>query len=520
MLPDSTATNIISDIMSTIPTDLATTFTATLPDSTNVLNDLATVMDANVWQTILITVLIVFVAIGITILIFKFSRRFELYLEKLTERENLVIPKTKINLKNLLALFIFFYTGVKLIVIMAIITWGVSFVLQTVHLDDAHHFRHALFGIFNALSLSIISYYVYRLLNLVYKKTYRRINTSKNTLLGHLKSKSLSLIFEDKLIDILKLLFRLVYYAILIFAAYIYMTLLFSFFSFSRTWSGLLFGYITSPIKSAFSALIGYLPNLFAVIVIFFIIKYLLKLIQMVFSAIEREVIVVPNFYKDWAMPTFKIVRFLIIVFGAIVIFPYLPGSNSPFFQGISIFVGVLFSLGSTSAISNIVAGVVLTYMRPFKEGDVVKISDTLGKVIEKTLLVTRIRTIKNVDITVPNSMVLSSHIVNYSSSSQDSHLILHTNFSMGYTVPWRQVHELLIKAALMTEDILPEPAPFVLQKALDDYYTSYELNAYTSCPQKMMATYSEMHKNIQDVFIEAGIDLVAPHFVNVERRE
>jgi len=515
MEPDSLS---ITDILKIAPPDLTTaTSTTTLSDSTNVLNDLATVMDASVWQTILITVLIVFVSIGITILIFKFSRRFENYLEKQSEKESLTIPKTKINLKNLLALFIFFYTGVKLIVIMAIITWGVSFALGTVHLDDEHHFRRALLGIFNALSLSIIAYYIYRLINLIYKKTYRKISSGKNTLIGHLKNKSLSLIFEDKLIDILKFLFRLIYIATVLFLAYIYVTLLFSFFKFSRTWSGLLFGYITSPIKSAFSAFIDYLPNLFAIVIIYFIIKYLLKLIQMVFSAIEREVIVIPNFYKDWAQPTFKIVRFLIIVFGAIVLFPYLPGSNSPFFQGISIFVGVLFSLGSSSAISNIVAGVVLTYMRPFKEGDVVKISDTLGKVIEKTLLVTRIRTIKNVDITVPNSMVLSSHIVNYSSStSQDSHLILHTNFSMGYDVPWRQVHELLIKAALMTEDILAEPAPFVLQKALDDFYISYELNAYTSCPQKMLATYSGMHKNIQDVFNEAGIDLVAPHFVSV----
>jgi len=507
----------VEGILAQVEADTTSIVNEVISDTSIMVDEVTTAIDASILQTILITVLIVFVSIGITFIIYKFSRRFELFLEKLIERESLLIPKTKINLKGLLSLFVFFYAGLKMILIMGIITLGVSYVLGTVHLDDSHHFRYALRGILKAISLTIIVYYVYRLLSLVYKKTYRKINSDKNKLMGQLKAKSLSLIFEDKLIDILRFFIKLVYIAILLFIGYFYVTLLCSCFSFSRTWSGMLFSYITSPIKSAFASFIAYLPNLFAIIIIFFIIRYLLRLIQMVFRAIEREIIVVPNFYKDWAQPTFKIVRFLIIVFGAIVIFPYLPGSNSPFFQGISIFVGVLFSLGSTSAISNIVAGVVLTYMRPFKEGDIVKISDTLGKVIEKTLLVTRVRTFKQVDITVPNSMVLSSHIINYSSSTtQDSHLILHTNFSMGYNVPWRQVHELLIKAALMSEDILPEPAPFVLQKALDDYYTSYELNAYTSCPQKMMATYSELHKNIQDVFIEAGIDLVAPHFVTL----
>ena len=195
------------------------------------------------------------------------------------------------------------------------------------------------------------------------------------------------------------------------------------------------------------------------------------------------------------------------------MLFPYLPGADSPAFKGISVFLGVLFSLGSTSAIGNIVAGVILTYMRAFSLGDRVQIADTMGDVVEKTLLVTRIRTIKNVDITIPNAMVLGSHITNYSSSSQQYGLILHTTVTIGYDAPWRQVHQLLIDAATATENILQLPAPFVLQTSLDDFYVSYQINAYTDRPALMARTYSELHQNIQDRFNEARVEIMSPHY-------
>jgi small-conductance mechanosensitive channel len=195
------------------------------------------------------------------------------------------------------------------------------------------------------------------------------------------------------------------------------------------------------------------------------------------------------------------------------MIFPYLPGSDSPAFQGVSIFLGVLFSLGSTSAIANIIAGLVITYMRPFTIGDRVRIAETEGDIIEKNLLVTRIRTVKNVDITIPNAMVLGSHITNFSSSAQDRGLILHTSVTIGYDAPWRKVHELLLGAALRTEHVMKDPAPFVLQKSLGDFYVSYELNALTDQPNMMVRIYSDLHQNIQDTFNEAGVEIMSPHY-------
>ncbi|MGO9482818.1 MAG: mechanosensitive ion channel family protein, partial [Candidatus Kryptoniota bacterium] len=280
-----------------------------------------------------------------------------------------------------------------------------------------------------------------------------------------------------------------------------------------QTWAATLIGYVVNPLINVFISVVKYLPHLFFIMVIVYVTRYAIKFVKLIFDEMEKETFKLPGFYREWAVPTYKIVRFLMIAFAAVIIFPYLPGSSSPVFQGISVFLGVLFSLGSTSAIGNIVAGTVITYMRPFKVGDRVKIADTVGDVVEKTLLVTRVRTIKNVDVTVPNAMVLGSHIINFSSSASERGLILHTGVTIGYDAPWVKVHELLIEAAGATEHILKDPKPFVYQTSLDDSYVSYELNAYTDQPNIMAGTYSELHQNIQDKFNEAGVEILSPHY-------
>ncbi|NJR31574.1 MAG: mechanosensitive ion channel [Chamaesiphon sp. CSU_1_12] len=206
----------------------------------------------------------------------------------------------------------------------------------------------------------------------------------------------------------------------------------------------------------------------------------------------------------------------MIIAFAAIVAFPYLPGAKSPAFQGVSVFLGLLLSLGSSAAVANVVAGVILIYTRAFEVGDRVKVGEAVGDIVEKTLLVTRIRTIKNVVITIPNAAVLNAQIINYSAAAQDPNtppLILHTTITLGYDVPWRTVHQALIGAANATSSILPEPTPFVLQTSLDDFYVSYEINAYTNTPKIMARIYSELHQNIQDKCNEVGIEILSPHY-------
>lgn len=308
-------------------------------------------------------------------------------------------------------------------------------------------------------------------------------------------------------------LWKLMRIASVLVVFYIYLSFVFSFFPYTQGFAKVLLTYLLSPLKVVFNAFIKFIPKLFFITVIVVLTRFLTNFVKKLFERLQDNVISFPGFFPEWAIPTYKIVRLLIILFAIIVVFPYLPGSSSPAFKGVSLFFGVLFSLGSTSAIANMVAGTVITYMRPFKLGDRVKISDTTGDVVEKTLLVTRIRTTKNVEITIPNSMVLGSHIINYSSTAQSGNLILNTSVTIGYDAPWRQVHELLIKAALASEGIQAEPKPFVLQTALNDFYVAYEINAYTDQPNKMAQIYSNLHQNIQDTFNKAGVEIMSSHY-------
>jgi small-conductance mechanosensitive channel len=351
------------------------------------------------------------------------------------------------------------------------------------------------------------------LLRVLFTRFSGKVASWEGTRIQPLKIQKLEILSANRIIFVLMKLMRALQIAAVLLLFYFYIPLALDFFPWTRGVASVLYGYMISPVTAVVQSFITFIPNLVFIAVIVVILRYVIKGIRFFFSALASGAISLPGFYQDWAIPTYKIVRFLVIAFGVVVIFPYLPGAKSPAFQGVSIFLGVLFSLGSTSAVANMVAGVILTYMRPFKMGDRVKIADAVGDVVEKTLLVTRLTTIKNVEITIPNAMVLGSHIINYSSSAKDLGLVLHTTVTIGYDAPWRKVHELLINAAQATEGALKEPAPYVLQTALDDFYVHYELNCYTNEPNMMAKTYSELHRNIQDRFNEAGVEIMSPHY-------
>jgi small-conductance mechanosensitive channel len=295
----------------------------------------------------------------------------------------------------------------------------------------------------------------------------------------------------------------------------IYMTLpvLFGIFPWTGGFAGKLISYFLDPIKHILVSLWNYLPNFFTIIVLVIFFRYLLRILYYFKTEIEKGSLKIPGFYIDWANPTFQIIRVLVLAFMVIVIFPYLPGSDSQIFKGVSVFLGVLFTFGSAGALGNVVAGLVLTYMRAYKIGDRVKIGEATGDVVEKSLLVTRIKTIKNEVISIPNSTVMNSHTTNFSVEAKENGLIVHTTVTIGYENPWRQIHELLIKAALATDLIEKDPAPFVLQTSLDDFYVSYQINAYTRVANKQHITYALLHQNIQDSFNEAGVEIMSAHY-------
>jgi len=294
---------------------------------------------------------------------------------------------------------------------------------------------------------------------------------------------------------------------------YIALPILFGIFPWTKGFASTLFGYILNPLKKIGLGFWTYLPNLITILVIIFVFRYVLKGIKFLKNEIEKGNLELPGFFPDWANPTYQIIRVIVFAFMVVVIFPYLPGSDSPVFQGVSVFLGFLFTFGSAGSLSNIIAGLILTYMRLFKIGDRVKIGEVVGDVIEKSLLVTRIRTIKNEIISIPNSTVMSSHTINYSSDAPEKGLIIHSTVTIGYDVPWKDMHQALIDAALKTALILQEPKPFVLQTSLDDFYVSYEINAYIKEPNKQAVIYSDLHQNIQDVCNERGIEIMSPHY-------
>lgn len=293
----------------------------------------------------------------------------------------------------------------------------------------------------------------------------------------------------------------------------VYLTVVLSFFPQTRFVSHAITDWILAALGKMGNAALDYLPNLFVIAVVAVVASQLFRLISMVFAEISKGNLTIGGFYPEWAAPTARLVRMLVLVLVVIVIFPYLPGSKSPAFQGISIFVGVLLSLGSSSAVANAIAGVILTYMRSLAVGDWVKIGDVVGEVVEKNMLVTRVLTMKQEIITIPNATVMNGSVMNYTREAKNQGVIFHTIVSIGYDTPWTTVHQLLIDAALATRHTLHNPAPFVLQTALNDFYVSYELNAYTDVPREMQFIYSDLHQNIQNKFNEAGVEICSPHF-------
>jgi small-conductance mechanosensitive channel len=219
------------------------------------------------------------------------------------------------------------------------------------------------------------------------------------------------------------------------------------------------------------------------------------------------------GFHPEWAQPTFQIVRVLLVAFAVAIVYPYLPASDSRAFQGVTVLLGVVLSFGSASAVANLIGGLVITYMRALAMGDRVRIGEVEGDVVGRDAFVVRVRTIKNVEVTIPNSAVLSGPVVNYSAGLQDRGLLLHTNVTIGYDAPWRRVHELLVEAARRTPGVEPDPAPFVHQTALGDFAVAYQLNAWTREPARAAAILSDIHANVQDEFARAGIEIMSPVF-------
>lgn len=274
------------------------------------------------------------------------------------------------------------------------------------------------------------------------------------------------------------------------------------------------FLWLWKPFVDIVRGIVYYLPNLFYILVIIVVTRVVLRALGFIFEQAHRGVISLePWVHRDVARPTSQILKAIAVVLALFFIAPLIPGTGSTAAKGISVILGLMVSFGSTSTVGNLIAGIVLTYMRPFQLGERVKLGDTLGDVMERTFLYTKILTIKNEEVVVPSLQALSGSIVNYSAKARQGQLILHTTVTIGYDAPWRRVHELLLQAADRTSSLLKQPKPFVLQTALNDFYVAYQLNVYTGRANDMANAYAELHQSIQDSFNEGGVEICSPHF-------
>lgn len=285
-------------------------------------------------------------------------------------------------------------------------------------------------------------------------------------------------------------------------------------FPWTRGFGNSLFTLVVTPIATLGASLLNAIPGLIFLAILMAVTWYALKLIRLFFTGIETGAITFSGFDEAWARPTYRLVRVAVIAFALVVAYPYIPGSNSQAFKGITLFIGVIFSLGSTSLIGNIISGYSMAYRHLFKQGDRVKIGEYMGDVEEIKLMSTYLRTPKNELVAVPNSLIVNSEVVNYSILAQKEGLILHTTVGIGYETSWRQVEAMLLEAVERTAGLLPEPKPFVLQKELGDFAVTYEINAYTSEPRSMYQLYTLLHRNVLDVFNEFGVQIMTPAYV------
>jgi small-conductance mechanosensitive channel len=375
------------------------------------------------------------------------------------------------------------------------------------------------------LSLSVIAVFTALLLLARYAFVNiidRKLTANREKWFKSVHFRNIELLTSDKLTAAALFASKILRYAVYLVLLYAALPLLFAIFPATRHLAGLLFSWIAAPLVSMGDGFIAYLPNLLRIAVIVVVMRYILKFLRYIAAEIETGRLVIPKFYPDWARATFNLLRIFTYAFTVVLVFPLLPNSDSSIFKGVSVFIGVLFSIGSSSVISNMMAGLVITYMRSFKLGDRIKVGDVYGDVVEKTLFVVRVQTIKKEVITVPNSSILSSNVVNYSTATGEggAGVIIAVDFSVCYDVAWDRAHRLLIEAARGTEHVLPDPSPFVFTKDLGDFAVTYSLRAYTHRPDLYAVICSEINRNVLDVFRREGIEMLVPRYQSIRNGE
>jgi len=328
-----------------------------------------------------------------------------------------------------------------------------------------------------------------------------------------LAAKSHDVVSVTRLWNFLDATLRFARSAAIVVIALSYLQYAFGLFPYTRPAAKSVTGYVVAPLATMWASFVANIPDLIFLVILVFVVRIILRMLHRFFEAVEQGRIHLANFDREWATPTYKLMRPMVVAFAIVVGYPYVPGSGSEAFKGVSLFLGIVFSLGSSSFIANMIAGYSMTYRRAFKLGDLVRIGEVMGVVSAVRLQVTHVRTIKNEEVVIPNSEIMNTHVTNFSSLAQSNGLILHTTVGIGYETPWRQVEAMLIEAARRTPGLMSEPPPFVFHLQLGDFCVTYELNVYCADALKIRAIYTDLHRHILDVFNEYGVQIMTPAY-------
>lgn len=350
------------------------------------------------------------------------------------------------------------------------------------------------------------------------KRGLRRISRWASEHIQPLQIQSLHLLSAEAETRILIKLIQFSYWVLWFTVFSVYAASLSNAFPWTAKYGRIAVTFILWQINIFMGEIVSYLPNLLVIFLTVWLTIYILRFSKLIFGAIDRGSLAIPGFYPEWASPTAKLTKLVVIALSAALILPYLPGADSPAFRGVSLLLGALVALGGANAFSNLIGGFVIIYTRAFQIGDLIKFDDVLGIVRETTILSTRIQAFTGEVVTIPNANLLAKRITNFNANMRDfkQPLTLSTSITLGYDVPWRQVEAVLVAAATATPNILDDPAPYVLQTSLNDFYVSYEVRASTNTPHQMPKILSELHKQIQDMCNEAGIEIMSPHYAAI----